>query len=132
MSVLYTSWPASGLAESLKSFGRRRRTKVADERTRGKRALVYGECDFWHAESGSTVAVACLSSSFVAVLVRGAAVSRAGMMVEANHRIAIADIGHKMGYRPQHGCCGPRVVQSVPGHEGVLPVGLGRCGGALG
>ncbi len=31
----------------LKSFGRRRRTKVADERTRGKRALVYGECDFW-------------------------------------------------------------------------------------
>jgi hypothetical protein len=50
MSVLYTSWPASGLAESLKSFGRRRRTKVADERTRGKRALVYGECDFWCGE----------------------------------------------------------------------------------
>jgi hypothetical protein len=36
----------SGRAAPLKSFGRRRRTKVADERTRGNRALVYGECDF--------------------------------------------------------------------------------------
>jgi hypothetical protein len=31
---------------SLKSFGRRRRTKVVDERTRGEQALVYGEFDF--------------------------------------------------------------------------------------
>ena len=84
------------------------------------------------AESGSTVAVACLSSSFVAVLAHGAAVSRARVMVEADHRIGIDDIGHKMGHRPKHCWCGPRVVQSVPGHEGVLPVGLGRCGGALG
>ena len=30
----------------LKSFGRRRRTKVVDERTRGKQALVYGEIEF--------------------------------------------------------------------------------------
>ena len=36
-----------GMTGPLKSFGRRRRTKVADERTRGTRSLVYGECDFW-------------------------------------------------------------------------------------
>jgi hypothetical protein len=48
------------------------------------------------AENGLTVAVACLASSFVAVLVHGAAVSRAGVMVEPNHRIEIDDIGHKL------------------------------------
>lgn len=37
----------TGSADSLKSFGRRRRTKVVDERTRGQQALVYGELGFW-------------------------------------------------------------------------------------
>jgi hypothetical protein len=36
----------TGQTASLKSFGRRRRTKVVDERTRGEQALVYGEFDF--------------------------------------------------------------------------------------
>ena len=42
MSDLDTSWPASGPAESLKSFGRRKRTKVADERTRGEQVAAMG------------------------------------------------------------------------------------------
>jgi hypothetical protein len=33
-------------AENLKSFGRRRRTKVVDERTRGEQVPLYGEFDF--------------------------------------------------------------------------------------
>ena len=84
------------------------------------------------AGNGSTVAVACLAGGLVAVLVHGAAVSRAGMMVEGKPRIAIDDIGHKTGHRPKRDCCDPRVIQSVPGHEAALPVGSGRCGGALG
>ena len=31
----------------LKSFGRRRRTKVLEERTRGGQASVYGDWGFW-------------------------------------------------------------------------------------
>ena len=34
-------------AELLMSFGRRRRTKVVDERTRGEQALVYGELNIY-------------------------------------------------------------------------------------
>ena len=49
------------------------------------------------AGNGSTVAVACLAGGLVAVLVRGAAVCRAAMMVEGKPRIAIDDIKHKMG-----------------------------------
>ena len=102
-----------------------------DERTRGKQALVYGEFGFWPKRS-STVAVACVASSFVTVLVQAALVSRGGKVVEANHRTASDDIAHKMGHRPKRDCCGAGVVQSVPGHEGVLPGGLGGRGGALG
>jgi len=43
---LLASPSQNGPAENLKSFGRRRRTKVVDERTRGEQALVYGEFDF--------------------------------------------------------------------------------------
>jgi len=46
MSACATCRPASGPAENLKSFGRRRRTKVVDERTRGQQAPLYGEFDF--------------------------------------------------------------------------------------
>jgi hypothetical protein len=37
----------SGRTGNLKSFGRRRRTKVVDERTRGEQALVYGELNIY-------------------------------------------------------------------------------------
>jgi len=73
-----------------------------------------------------------LAGSIGVGLKHGVPVSHAGMVVEANHGEAIGDIGHKLGHRLRRGCCGPSVGQSVPGHEGVLPVGLGRCGGALG
>jgi hypothetical protein len=36
----------SGRTGNLKSFVRRRRTKVLDERTRDQQALAYGKCDF--------------------------------------------------------------------------------------
>jgi hypothetical protein len=36
----------------------------------------------------------------------------------------LTNIGHKFGRRPMRGCFGPSVVQSVPAHKGVLPVGL--------
>jgi hypothetical protein len=65
-------------------------------------------------------------------VVYGAPVSCAGVMVEGGYRITVDDIGHEMNRRPKGGCCGPSVVESVPGHEGVLPVGSGPCGGALG
>jgi hypothetical protein len=54
MSALVMYWPVSGPAEDLKSFGRRRRTKVVDERTRGTQAPGYG--DF---ECQSTLGVVC-------------------------------------------------------------------------
>jgi hypothetical protein len=84
------------------------------------------------ARKGSAVVAACLARSFVAILVPGAPASCAGMVVEREHRIAGDDIGHKMGHWPKRDCSGPSVVQSMPGHGGVLPVGSGRCGGALG
>src|ERR1700704_5667403 len=84
------------------------------------------------ARKGSAVDAACLARSFVAILGPGVRASCAGMVVEREHRIVGADIGHKMGHWPKRGCSGPSVVQPVPGHEGVLAVGLGRCGGALG
>jgi len=37
----------TGRAGILKSFGRRRRTKVVDERTRGEQAPVYGKYASW-------------------------------------------------------------------------------------
>ena len=37
----------TGQADFLKSFGRRRRTKVLEERTRGGQASVYGDLGFW-------------------------------------------------------------------------------------
>ena len=77
-------------------------------------------------------AAAGLAGSAVVAVVRGIPVSDVGMVVKVDHRIAIYDIGHKLGHWPRHGCCGRSVVQSVPGHGAVLPVGFGRCGGALG
>ncbi len=41
MSDYLASQPASGPAESLKSFGRRRRTKVVDERTRDEQVVYH-------------------------------------------------------------------------------------------
>ena len=84
------------------------------------------------AGNGSTVTVACLEGGFVVALERGTPVCCGEMVAEANHRIAVDRIGHKTSHRPKHCCCGSSVVQSVPGHQEVLPVGLGRCGGALG
>ena len=46
MSVIDTPQPVSGPSQNLKSFGRRRRTKVVDERTRGEQAA-YGELASW-------------------------------------------------------------------------------------
>jgi hypothetical protein len=43
LSALVKCGPMSGPAESLKSFRRRRRTRVVDERTRGIQASVYGD-----------------------------------------------------------------------------------------
>jgi hypothetical protein len=73
-TALSASAPRSRPAEILKSFGRRRRAKVLDERTRDQQAL--------DAENGSAVAAGCLADSFVAALARGAAVCRAAMMAE--------------------------------------------------
>ena len=103
-----------------------------DERTRGQQAVLWG-IGFW-AEHGDELAGAltCPASSVVAGMVRGARVFCADMMLEGNHRIASESIGYKMGHRPKRGCDGPSVVQSAPGHEADLPVGFGRCGGALG
>ena len=58
-------------------------------------------------------------------------VSHADMVAERNRRETVGDIGHKLGHWLRHGCCGPSVVQSVPDHGEVLPVGFGCCGGAL-
>ena len=80
----------------------------------------------------SAEAAACLADSFVAKVPLGAPVSGAGMMVEGDHRIAVDDIEREMACWPPPGGRRPNVVQPVPGHDGVLPVGLGRCGGALG
>ena len=84
------------------------------------------------AGNGSAAVAVCLAGIFVAILGHGARVSDAAMMVGGEHRIAVDDIGHKRGHWPKRGCSGPSVVQSVPGHEAGLPVGFGRCGGALG
>ena len=84
------------------------------------------------AGNGSSVATARLGGSAVVALVYGAPVSRAGVMVEGEYRITVDDIGREMSRPPKGDCCGPSVVESVPGHKGVLPVGSGRCGGALG
>jgi hypothetical protein len=46
MSGIRAYLPKNGQSTSLKSFGRRRRTKVLDERTRGEQT-VYGEFAFW-------------------------------------------------------------------------------------
>jgi hypothetical protein len=47
-SVGFSSFAApTGLAGSLESFGRRRRTKVLEERTRGVQASVYGDLGSW-------------------------------------------------------------------------------------
>ncbi len=51
-------------------------------------------------------------------------------MMEGEHRIAVDGVGHEMGCWWQRGCCVASLVQAVPGHEGVVPVGLGGCGGA--
>jgi len=109
-----------------------RRTKVVEERTRGQQALLWG-IGFW-AERGDELAgaLACPASSFVAGMMRGARLLCADMMLAGKHRIAFDYIGYKMGHRPKRSCGGPSVVQSVPGHEGNLSVGCGRCGGALG
>ena len=53
-------------------------------------------------------------------------------MVEEAQRLAVDGAGRKLGGWPKRGCGGARVVRLVPGHAGVLPVGLGACGGALG
>jgi hypothetical protein len=45
MSDIGAPGTVSGPAEGLKSFGRRRRTKVLEERTRGRGALAYGDFD---------------------------------------------------------------------------------------
>ena len=68
---------------------------------------------------------AYLARSFVAALAGDATVSRSEMMVEEDHRIAVDGIGHKMDRWPKRVCCGANAVegmQSLPGHEGVLPV----------
>jgi hypothetical protein len=54
------------------------------------------------------------------------------MAIKGNHRIAIDDIMYELSHRPRRSCRGPSMVQSVPGHEAVLPVGLVGWGGALG
>jgi len=45
--------------------------------------------------------------------------------------MAIGGIKDKMNHRRTQNCRGPSVVQSVPDHGEVLPVGFGCCGGAL-
>lgn len=81
---------------------------------------------------GSAVVRWCLANSVAAALMQGVPGAHAGMVVKGSRWVAIDGTGHELGHWPKRGCCGPSVVQSVPGHEAVLPVGLGRCGGALG
>jgi len=47
MSGFPSGRPENGPTKILKSFGRRRRTKVLEERTRGGQASVYGDLGFW-------------------------------------------------------------------------------------
>jgi len=46
MSGFPSGRPENGPTKILKSFGRRRRTKVLEERTRGGQASVYGDLGF--------------------------------------------------------------------------------------
>jgi hypothetical protein len=73
-----------------------------------------------------------LSGRFAARSAGGVPVSGAAVMVEEAQRLAVDGAGRKLGRWPKRGCGGARVVQLVPGHADVLPVGLGACGGALG
>ena len=43
----------TGHSAFLESFGRRRRTKVLEERTRGGQASVYGDLGFWLMQDGA-------------------------------------------------------------------------------
>ena len=96
------------------------------------RSLLWGICFLADVGNALSEASACLVGSVVMALARGTPVADAGMMVGANHRIVVEDIGHKMGHRPKRNCCEPSVIQPVPGHEAAFPVGSGRCGGTLG
>ena len=89
--------------------------------------VIFGRCG---ERFGRRRGVSC--GSFIAALARGAAVFRAAMMAKEERWIAVDDIAHEMGCWPTRGCCGPSVVQGVPGHAAVLPVEPGGCGGALG
>ena len=77
-------------------------------------------------------AVTGVVGTFVATLVCGAMVFGTGMVAEGGHRITVGGAGHKTSIWPKLDCCGARVVQSVPGHDGGSLDELGRCGGALG
>ena len=77
---------------------------------------------------GSVGGVACLASHLIAALAEGPAVFCAEIMVEEDHRITVDGIGREMGHWPKRGRRDATMVQRmqpVPGHEQVLPVGVG-------
>jgi hypothetical protein len=82
--------------------------------------------------SGLSATAAGLASSFGARLVCGATVLRTEICAEEIRWTTVGDAGHEFGIWSKLDCCGAGVAQCVPGHEGGLPVELGRCGGALG
>ena len=85
-------------------------------------------------EAGLTDAATGLGRRFGEPFVRGARIFGTDLIVESRHRTAADGKERRVACWPKRGCCGGSVVQvrPVPGHEGVLPVGFGRCGGALG